>query len=77
MPNRRFHFWLDIPPDRLLAYYQGAADQVLATAQSGERVRFAARLLRPFVTADGVQGRFELEVDGRHRFVDLRRIGDR
>lgn len=75
MPNRRFRLWLDIPPDRLLAYYQGAVDQVLATADSGERVRFAARLLRPFVTADGVRGRFELEVDRNNRFVDLRRIG--
>ncbi len=68
-------FRLNISADRYLAYYQGSAHQVVATAQDGRRVRFPADRLRPFVTRDGVHGEFVLEFDANHKFVGLTRVG--
>lgn len=69
-------FRLNISAEHYLAYYQGVARQVVATAHDGQRVQFPAERLRPFVTHDGVRGEFALEFDADNRFVALRRIGE-
>ena len=66
---------LDIPQDRLLRYYRGAAQSVYALAEDGRRVRFPARFLRRFVTAYGVRGRFALTVGADNKLLDMRQIG--
>jgi len=69
-------FFLDISSERYLAYYQGAAQKVIATGSDGRRIAFPASRLRPFVTLDGVRGEFLLRYDHEHRFHSLERIGD-
>ncbi|WP_435103359.1 DUF2835 domain-containing protein [Arhodomonas sp. AD133] len=66
---------LQIGRDEWLAYYQGAARDVLATAEDGRRVRFPARVLHRHSGHDGVRGRFELEYGDDGRFIALRRVG--
>ena len=53
--------------------YAGTVRDVYAVSRDGLRVRFPARHLRPFVTASGVYGRFELCVDGG-RLAAIRRL---
>ena len=72
MPSIRFR--LDISPESYLAYYQGAARNVVATGRDGRRIQFPADRLRPFVTHDGVRGEFELEFDANNKFVAMRRV---
>jgi hypothetical protein len=67
-------FRLDLSRAQVLAYYRGAARQVIATAMDGRRVRFPAEQLRPFVAGDGVHGLFEMRFGEDHRLIDLRRI---
>lgn len=55
-----YRFDLDIPADRYLQVYSGAARDVLAVSEEGVRVRFPARYLTRFVTREGVHGRYEL-----------------
>ena len=74
--HRTFHFTLNIPRRRYLAYYRGTTRWVQAVSLEGERVRFPASALRPFVTADGVVGMFEMEVDADNRLESLRRMED-
>ena len=71
---KEFHLKLDIPPGELLRYYDGSAQDVIATADDGTRVRFPARALREHVGAAGVSGRFLLRCDVHYRFVSLDRL---
>jgi hypothetical protein len=48
---------------------------VAVTADDGSRLRFPAASLRPFVTREGVHGRFLIRFDENLRLVELRRIG--
>ena len=71
-----YHFRLSISREQALRYYRGAALAVQAVSDDGRRVRFPAGILRPFITALGVHGRFRLRVDAHNRVVDLQRLGD-
>lgn len=72
MPIMRFS--LAISSERYLAWYAGAASAVQVRADDGRTLRFPAAELRPFVTHDGIRGRFEIEFDDNHRLVGLRRL---
>lgn len=74
MPQARFV--MRISRDEYLRYYQGQANAVVATAVDGQRIRFPATALRPFVGHGGVSGVFVLVYDENNRFVELRRVGD-
>lgn len=67
------HYVVDlaIPAIELLRYYRGAAAAVIAHDRYGRAVRFPATALRPYVTATGVHGRFELQVDDANRLVAM------
>ena len=68
----RFH--LNIPADRLHAYYSGQARDVLVRSFDGKRIRFPASVLREFVDHDGVSGTFQITCDARNRFRSIRKI---
>ncbi len=68
------HFNLNILYDDYLAFYQGAAHSVSVVADDGRRIEFPANLVRRYLTRDGIRGRFELEFDGQHKLIELRRI---
>jgi hypothetical protein len=67
-------FDLRIDADDWMAYYRGEIGQIQVRAIDGRRVRFPARLLRPFVTAGGIQGRFRLRYDDTGRSLGLDRL---
>ncbi len=71
---REIIFNLNISADEVLRYYQGAASMVSTRAVDGRTVRFPASRLRPFMTPNGVQGRFAITFDDNNKFVDMRRI---
>jgi len=73
---REYRFRIALSAERYLAYYQGVARGVVVTADDGTRVEFPAHELRPFVTRDGVYGRFVLRVDADNKLQSLRRLGD-
>ncbi|HKJ21786.1 MAG TPA: DUF2835 family protein [Gammaproteobacteria bacterium] len=70
----RFH--LHIPADVYLSYYQGQARHVLVATDEGLKVQFPARLLRPYVTREGVTGEFRLRYDEHHKLVGLDKLSD-
>lgn len=69
------HFALDIPPEQMLRYYRGQAGVVSVIAQDGRSYRFPAAALRPFITAEGIRGRFRIRFDDQNRLVSLDKIG--
>ncbi len=59
----------------MLRYYRGKAACVSVVAEDGRRVRFPAENLRPFVTREGIHGRFALRFDEHNRLQGMDRIG--
>lgn len=76
MATTEVRFYLHIPADVYLSYYQGRARDVLVTTDEGLKVQFPAGLLRPYVSRDGVRGAFRLRYDERRRLVGLDRVPD-
>lgn len=74
-PMHEIRLLLEIPAHDYLAFYRGAAREVVVRAVDGRVVRFPADLLRPFVTREGISGLFALRFDGDHRFVAIERVG--
>lgn len=66
---------LSISAEKMLSYYQGGAQQVIARDSQGLRIVFPAQALRPFVTRDGVQGQFRIRVDDNNKLIDLQKLG--
>lgn len=54
--------------------YQGAVRDVLAISVDGRRIRFPAMILRPYITHAGIEGRFRILFDERHRFLGIEKI---
>jgi len=67
-------FSLSLSSERYQAWYAGAAKAVQVRADDGRTVRFPAAELRPFITHDGIHGRFEIEFDDNYRLIALRRL---
>jgi hypothetical protein len=72
MPRHRFQ--LNISAETYLHYYRGAARAVIVQAEDGRTIQLPANSFRPFVTADGISGRFELTLDANNKLVELRRL---
>lgn len=68
---------LAITTDELLRYYSGEATVVRArNLDQPSTVQFPARALRPFVTADGVFGIFQLWFTHDHRLREIRQLSN-
>jgi hypothetical protein len=72
----RYEFCVHLSPQEFLRVYQGAVSHLVVRATTGQRVQVPAGRFRPFVTPDGVSGRFVLTCDERHKCLDLQRVGD-
>jgi len=64
---------LTISAQDYLALYQGVAKDVVAKDHNGRTVRFPAKILRPFVTHNGISGSFRIEIDANHKFKKISR----
>lgn len=73
---QRIRFVLNISADQYINVYKGRARMISVLAEDGRRVEFDARKVQPFLTRDGIQGRFELHITQDHRFVALHRLGE-
>jgi len=70
----KIRFFLDISQEEYLRNYRGSAHSVQVQSEDGRSVRFPAVNLRQFVNADGVQGKFEMELDENNSLIDIRRL---
>jgi len=69
-----YRFRLNITSDDYLRFYQAQARFVQAQTEQGQRVKFPAEHLRPYVTHGGINGLFELESTDQGKFIALRCI---
>jgi hypothetical protein len=62
---------LAISKQELLKYYRGAASQISAVATDGQTTLFPVTAIQPFVTHEGVFGRFQLQVNSQGRLLKI------
>ena len=72
--HQRLHVILKISSYKLMQYYEGEVDSVVAKTTDGRVIKFPANILRSVVQEDGVYGTFELVFDKNHKFVSIRRL---
>jgi len=72
MQKIRFH--LDISPQQYLSYYKGEAKFVHVQTGQGRTLNFPASELQRFVTASGIQGKFEIEFNEQYKLLSLNRL---
>lgn len=71
----RLHFVIHISAEEYLRYYQFRANQVVVATEEGPTLRLPARHFRPFITHDGIHGRFCVIYDAREqKLLDLKRL---
>ena len=64
---------LNISADKYKAFYQGRVQSVQAQSLDGRSIRFPANALRQFLTVDGIQGEFEIQVDENNKLIGVSR----
>lgn len=65
---------LTISPGELQRWYQGQAQQIVATAVDGKRVKFPVNILQEFVTHNGIKGTFKIVFDDEGRFLEVSEV---
>lgn len=73
---KTLHFALRISEQELLKFYRGHARNVVATDAQGKSMAFPIEVIRPFVTKEGVYGRFEMIVDDNFKFISIKKVSD-
>lgn len=72
--NRSYKFQVVLTAEQCLAYYQGAINQILVWAESGEKVQLSAHHFRPYISHFGLNGYFELTTTATGKFIALKKI---
>lgn len=65
---------LVIAPEEYQRLYAGTAKTVSARSADGRWVQFPANILRPFVTRDGIRGRFMIRFTDDSRFESIEKL---
>ena len=73
---KTYRFDLRISQAELLKYYRGAARNLRVTDVTGFTLQMPVEILRPFVTREGVYGRFVLTVDDKGKCIDIQKEGE-
>ena len=64
-----------ISADEYVRTYAGTARDVVTQASDGRTVRFPANILRPFVTREGIRGRFHIYFTRDNKFERIEKVG--
>lgn len=67
-------FKLNLSYDQYLSVYQGVAKTVSVIADDGRRIQFPAGNIQPFLTRQGIQGYFEIELTQQNKFVGIKKL---
>ncbi|MBU3824000.1 MAG: DUF2835 domain-containing protein [Candidatus Oceanisphaera merdipullorum] len=71
---RRLRFRLAISAPQLLQYYQGRTGALSVKTEQGVRLQIGLHHFRTFVSHDGLQGYFEITLNGENQLQQLSRL---
>ncbi len=67
-------FALAMSYDQYLKVYQGMAKNVSVVADDGRRIAFPAGRIQSFLTRQGINGYFEMELTPENKFVSIKKL---
>jgi hypothetical protein len=75
MAHHQFiRFALNLSYDQYLMVYQGVAKNIFVVANDGRKVAFPAGKIQPFLTKQGINGNFEMELTAENKFVSIKKM---
>ncbi len=69
-----FYFILSISYDDFLPYYQGRAKSVQVRESKGRILQINALHLKPFLTPNGIRGRFKIIVNDNGKLQNIAQL---
>jgi hypothetical protein len=66
-----YNFSMRLSAAKCKQYYQGHFRNLVVTCDNGQTVQLPADRFRPFMTTNGVSGRFRLLLDDENKFIAL------
>lgn len=72
--DKCFYFSINVPYIQCEALYSPSIPNIVMTAESGLNVQVPTSRLRPFVTTQGVKGRFRMTVDHNNKIIAFERV---
>ena len=71
MPN--FEFDMALSAQQMMSIYEGQARFILVESLQGSKLQLPAANFRAYVRADGITGRFSVEIDHNNKILALRK----
>ena len=72
--NQLIRFTLNISADQFLNVYRGSARKISALAADGRRIEFPASNIQSYLSRNGIQGQFEMELTPANKFIAIRKM---
>lgn len=70
--SRRFQFNLNLSADKIKRVYEGQARYIHVYTDDGVSLQLPANNFRQYVTDQGIQARFEVEIDNKNKIIQLK-----
>lgn len=71
---QNYYFSIAVNYDFCERFYEPGINTVIIEDEKGKRVRLPVLNLRPYVTPDGIKGRFRLVVDNNNKIQSFERM---
>ncbi len=71
---RTYEFDMDLSAAKTRSIYEGQACYILVESDQGLKLQLPAANFRDYVTADGIQGRFNVKIDASNKIIELRKL---
>jgi len=73
--HQTIRFSVNLSYEQYLKVYQGIAKTISVVSDDGRHVVFPAGNIQPFLTKQGINGHFEMELTPLHKFIGIKKIG--
>ena len=70
----QYEFNVSLTAEQIETIYRGQARFIQVTSRDGLKLQLPAANFRRFVTANGIQGKFQVKVDASNKLQHLRKL---
>ena len=71
---REYKFSMELSAQKTHRIYEGQARYIIVDSDEGLKLQLPAANFRPYVSQDGIRGRFSVRIDAANRIVALTKI---
>ena len=71
---QNFEFTMTLSAQKTQSIYEGQARHILVVTDDGLKLQLPAANFRSYVTADGIHGRFRVEIDATNKIMALQKL---